>query len=181
MSSQAPIAQRRPQPPVGAMARTSERYGKQRAFTWVAPDVRRINLLTLDWHNDRLWRITVKGRLSLRVSWGTGGNKLLVAVRAPLCVTLPGRVSIDAEPIDDQGTTALVTAELVSSAGGDTVFRRVLTGPIALEESASSYFALTASNLLVAGNAVAVPALSRCELVPDSSIVDGTGLEEHCG
>ena len=170
-----------PQPP-GAVGNSGVIYGTQQKAVWVAGhrlDERQI----IDLRKcDALWRISVFGRVLLRLNYGTQATRQLANLRAPLVITVPGQVTVTAQPLDDLGTICTVTATQ-ASAGARSICRQLVgtTAPtnLDLHEDAVAFFALTASSLIISGSVVAVPALAVVPLVAGSVLTDGSGFVEY--
>lgn len=124
-----------------------------------------------------LWRVSVFGRVFVRVTYGTNFTRQLL-LRAPVVMTAPGQLNLVAYPIDGAGASCEVTLTQ-ATADKTNVARLLVSGPNApLSPSAVQFVALTASQLTIAGIATAVPALSTVPLVPDSVLVSGDGFQE---
>lgn len=154
--------------------------GTQQAFTWTGADVEPRPILQ---HDDagsgfQLHRLEVWGENAQAiVSWGTSKDEQIL-VDLPFCATVPGKYAVTGVPTAPNARVSGAAVQ-VTSAGSNTVARRLVTGAATLARQAVSFFALTACTVTVGGTAVAVPALSRVLLVPGSTIAPAdVGFEE---
>jgi hypothetical protein len=166
-----------PTVPVG---NTGPQYGTQSFRVWAAgeTDARQV-IDTLK--ATALWRISVTGRVRVTFDYGTSQSRALIALQAPVVITIPGQCTVTAEPLDDDGTTCVVTLT-EATAGALSQARKLAdasVSAVALDDAAVRYVALTASTLTISGvTPVAVPALSVVPLVAGSSLLTGSGFQE---
>lgn len=169
-----------PQPPPGSVGNTGEVYGGQVRAIWTPGqhDGRKVlNLLKAEY----VWRISVFGRVLLELQYGTLGTRTIPNLRTPLVMTVPGQVTIFAQPLDDEGTVCSVTATK-ASAGARAICRQLVgadAGAVDLHEDGADFFALVASSLTISGVVTAVPACTVVPLVAGSSLTSGGGFVEY--
>lgn len=151
-------------------------YGTQQRAVWFpgATDTRQV----IDAKRSvALWRLSVFGRVDLKITYGTLGTRSVLSVRAPVVMTVPGQLIVDATPIDDAGTECTVTLTQ-ATAGARSIARQFVTGPVNLDDGATDFWALTACSLTISGVVVAVPALQIAPLVVGSVLTSGSGFQE---
>ena len=156
--------------------------GTQLAQTWAAGaiDERPLGDFSGEDSKVSMSRVTVHGRVFVRLQWGTGAQHQLI-VRAPLTFDIKGKYNVQATPIDAGGATAKLSAVNVYGAGPELVRQLLVFVAVAIPiDPAAAYFhSLTAATLTVAGVAVAVAASGvRIPLVPDSVLTAGAGVAE---
>ncbi len=163
--------------PVGDMGKS---YGIHQFSVWAAgeTDVRQV----LDVRRaESLWRVSIFGRLLLTINYGTVHNREILQLQAPLVITFPGQLTVNAQPLDDEGAQCVVTLTQATAGGASQARKSVDStgGTVALDEGAVRYVALTASTLTISGiTPVAVPALSTVPLVSGSVLLTGSGFQE---
>lgn len=163
-------------PPMGSVGNTGEIYGTQQSAKWAVGDTRAKQVCD-SLKATALWRLSVFGNVLVTIQYGTRSNREFVRLMAPVVITLPGQFTAYAEPLDDQGASCTVTLTQ-ATAGARSQARKLVTGPATFDQDAVDYFALSASNLVISGVAVAVPALAIVPLVSGSSLVNGSGFQE---
>ncbi len=166
-------------PPFGALNNTGEIYGLQSSRTWAPTET--------DWRElcdatkaPALWRFSVFGNVLVSITYGTNGTREILELQAPCVITLPGQFTAKARPRFGSGASCVVTLTQ-ATAGALSQARKFASapvGPIALDDGACRYVALTASTLTISGVAVVVPALATVPLVAGSSLDSGSGFQE---
>jgi hypothetical protein len=154
-------------------------YGIQQAHVWRAGDTKPrdvIDVVKADW----LWRFSVFGRVLVDVLYGTRKARAIVALQAPVVLTVPGQLLVTVTPRDDDGTSCVVSLTPVTASGISQArsFIDDSGGAVSFAEGACRFFALSASALTIAGVAVAVPALAAVPLTAGSVLVTGSGFQE---
>lgn len=166
-------------PPPG-VGNTGYIYGTQQAAVWQPGEVDARQVCDV-MKAGALWRFSAFGRVVLTVNFGTQGNRALIALAAPLVLSVPGQLTVTATPVDDAGASCVVTLTQ-ATAGARSIARRFIdagAGPaLALDDDAVDFFALTASTLTISGAAVVVPALAIVPLVSGSVLNTGSGFQE---
>lgn len=162
--------------PVGNMGAD---YGIQVFGIWAPGDVVPKDLIDVT-RADALWRISAFGNVTLTLGYGTTRKRSIVAMQAPLVMTVPGQLTLIATPRDDLGTSCTVTLTEATAGAVSNARKFVARGAtnVALDDGAVRYFALTASTLTISGAAVVVPALSFVPLVAGSVLTSGSGFQE---
>jgi hypothetical protein len=162
--------------PVGNMG---PQYGIQQSATWAAGDVKPRQLVDVR-KADALWRFSIFGAVLVTISYGTSKNRPIVALQAPVVITIPGQFTATVEPLDDSGAQAVVTLTEATAGDASQARKVVVRGAadVALDEGAVRYFALTASTLTISGVATVVPACSSVPLVAGSVLTAGSGFQE---
>jgi hypothetical protein len=163
-------------PPLGSVGNTGGVYGTQSSKVWAPGDVTPIQVCDV-LKATALWRFSAFGRVRIHISYGTRANRQLIALQAPVVITLPGQFTATATPIDDQGAECRVTLTQ-ATAGARSQARKLATGPENLADDAIDFVALNACTLTIAGVAVAVPALGVVPLVAGSVLNSGNGFQE---
>jgi hypothetical protein len=166
--------------PYAMPAPPDHQYGVQRRITFTAGEAKPAQLLE-GGQCQLLWRVTAYGtNCTFRLSWGTYANNLLVGLRSPLAVTIPGAFTLQAEPVSADAAMAAVGALSVAS-GGISVARSLQTTLGVLSEYASKATALAAgTTVTVGGNAVVLGLNQSVELCwPAALTVGGPLLLEH--
>lgn len=163
-------------PPQGAVGNTGVIYGTQQSTIWKpgATDARQVCDALKP---AAMWRFSAFGRCTITIDYGTRANRKILALQAPVVITLPGQFTATATPLDDQGAECRVTLTQ-ATAGARSQARKLATGPIALSDDAVDFFALDACSLTIAGVVVAVPALQIVPLVAGSVLTSGSGFQE---
>jgi|SRR6187551_610461 len=166
-------------PPGAPVGNMGAQYGIQQSATWAAGDVVPRQLVDTR-KADSLWRFSIFGAVLVTISYGTSKNRPIVALQAPVVLTIPGQFTATVQPLNAEGATAVVTLT-EATAGGISQARKVVTrggADVALDDGAVRYFALTVSALTISGVATAVPALSSVPLVAGSVLTAGSGFQE---
>lgn len=168
-----------PQPPGAPVGDMGAEYGIQSFRQWAAGELDARQVLDVR-KADALWRISIVGNVIATFDYGTSHNRALLALQAPVVITIPGQVTVTATPRDDLGTTCVVTLTQATAGALSNARKFVARGAVdvALDEAACRYFALTASTLTISGAAVVVPALSVVPLVAGSVLTAGSGFQE---
>jgi hypothetical protein len=177
-----PVSPPGPPQPHGAAGNTGVIYGTQQKAVWL-PGARLDAREVLDLKKpEALWRVSVFGRVLVRINYGTLAARQISNLRTPIVITVPGQCTVTAQPLDDEGTICIVTATQ-ATAGARSIARQLVgtTAPTDLlfDEGAVDFFALTASSLVISGSVVAVPALSVVPLVAGSRLTNGSGFVEY--
>lgn len=165
--------------PAGESMNTGPVYGSQVLRIWKPgdTDVRQICDATKP---AALWRFSVFGHVTVQIDYGTLANRQILNLRAPLVMTIPGQFTAEAKPLDGNGAECRVTLTQ-ATAGARSIARAFVDaggGTVTLDDGATDYWALSASNLTIAGVVVAVPALSIVPIVSGSVLNTGSGFQE---
>lgn len=164
-------------PPQGMVGNTGVIYGTQVFRQWAPGDTSEKQVLDVAAKSSALYRISVFGRVVLKVIYGTQKTREILRLQAPVVMTIPGQITIIATPLDANGATCEVTLTQ-ATAGARGIARLLATGPVNLSNDAVAYTALTASNLTISGIVTAVPALATVPLVAGSVLNSGDGFQE---
>lgn len=169
----APAYPQPPSPPVGDMG---AEYGIQSFRVWSPGETDQRQVLDVR-KADALWRVSIAGNVTVAISYGTSHNRALLALQAPVVITIPGQMTVEATPRDDDGTTCVVTLTQ-ATAGALAQARKYIDAAGALDPDAVRFVARVASVVTISGAAWNVPALSSVPLVTGSVLVSGSGFQE---
>lgn len=175
-----------PRPPVSGHSRpqaevgnTGVIYGTQQRAIW-APGQSEEREVCNALKPGALWRLSVFGRVTVRIGYGTQATRSIALVQAPVVLSIPGQFTAYAKPLNDQGAECQVTLTQ-ATAGARAIARRFVTaalGAVDLDDDAVDFWALVASTLTISGQAVAVPALAIVPLVSGAVLNTGAGFQE---
>ena len=154
-------------------------YGIQSFFQWAAGETDERPVLD-SLKTGALWRLSIFGNVTVTLDYGTGHNRSIAGLQAPVVITVPGMLNARVKPRDSEGTTCVVTLTQATAGAISNARKFVSRGGanVDLDEGACRYFALTASTLTISGAAVVVPALSLVPLVAGSVLTAGSGFQE---
>lgn len=152
-------------------------YGIQSQRVWAAGD-NDSKLLIDAMRSEFLWRASVHGEnLVLSLSYGTLATVMLEGLRLPFVGFIPGQVQLTATKLDP-GAAAIARVTLTAATGGLSTVR-MFVGVQTLPASASSFTALAAATLTVAGvGPIAVPVGATLPLVAPAAVTAGSGIVE---
>lgn len=150
--------------------------GLQAIGEWEAGESQVIPLIDAT-RAESLWRVSVFGEVEIELVYGTRATIRLTAI-APFVSDVPGQLTLSAWPLDPATQTRALATLTPSGAPGLAFARQVIPGPQALPEAAANYFALTASNVTVAGATLPVAVGQWIPVVAGSVLVSGSGLIE---
>jgi hypothetical protein len=170
-----------PQPlPPGVVGNTGVIYGTQQRPVW-QPGETDARQVCDALKSGALWRFSAFGRVIITIDYGTQGTRKIFSLRAPVVLTIPGQFTATATPIDNAGTTCTV-ALTQATAGARSIARQFVDAgagpPVALDDGAVDFWALTASTLTISGAAVVAPALTIVPLVSGAVLNTGSGFQE---
>jgi hypothetical protein len=167
-------------PPAGMPHEAGPSYGIQSLRSWDAGDVGAKEIAEAG-RAVFLWRLSVFGAVDVDLTYGTKMNRALTGLRAPVVLTIPGQFVALARPFNAEHTGVTCEVTLTQASGSARSQARNFidqaTGG-ALDPSAVSFVALTASQLNISGAVVNVPALSSVPLVSGAVLVSGSGFQE---
>lgn len=128
-------------------------YGTQRRVVQAAGQAKPAQLLEAG-PTQLLWRVTAYAtNATFALEWGTYANHRLEGLLSPLAISIPGRFSLLAVPVDDELAVS-AQANLSVSSGGLSVARGLQTTLGALSPYVGKVVALAASTVSVGGSAV---------------------------
>lgn len=146
--------------------------GQQQAAAWAAGEGGFKPILTVE-PAASLWRVSVFGDLLLRVQWGTSSTNTVENIAAPLIAAFPGRVTVEGQPRDVQTATIASCTLTPATAGGFGSFKQFQTAAGPISPFAVRATAITAANLTIQGQAVALAVGDSIPLTSNSALVAG--------
>lgn len=164
-------------PPQAAVGNTGPQYGIQSRQDWEAGKSDERCVID-SVKAGALWRVSIFGPVRVRITYGTAATIQVPELRAPVIMTLPGQLSVYVKPSSSDGGCSCLVTLTQATAGLRSVARRVAVGPETLDDNAVAFTALSACTMVIAGFAVAVPALSTVPLVAGASLTTGSGFQE---
>jgi hypothetical protein len=166
-------------PPPPALDNTGKVYGIQARHTWTAGQTDERQVIDIP-RGEFLWRISIFGRVRVRVDYGTKANRHLLNLLAPVVMGIPGQCTVRAVPLDSEGAEVDATLTLATGTA-QAQARNVVDATLAavpFELDAVRFVALSASTASISGLLVAVPALATVPLVAGSVLLTGSGFQE---
>lgn len=158
----------------------AEPYGFQQTAKWDAGDDRARPLCQMQ-PAKNLWQVTVIGGVTCDLIYGTLAAQRVSNLVAPLFFCAPGKIEIQAVPVDASSATIARVCVTPVSAGGALALRQVLdatSGAVEIGEHVHKLRALSASNVTVAGIAIPLAAGEEIQTVIGSTLNSGTAIAE---